>query len=137
MSPLFLFLVIFEGVFEILVGLKMPFEGVDLGSHGKNLLVVRRFCAPLPLLPEPIILAQGGGHEGLVSEIDELAVKVVDVVAPDVCLEVVAGDDVIGFEEEPNRVVNTGTAGGQLRIFLDKLAIDLVDIAIDCGCKYP
>ena len=113
------------------------FEGVDLGSHGNNLLVVRRFGAPLPLLPEPIILAQGRGHEGLVSEIDELAVKVVVVVAPDICLEVVAGDDVIGFEKEPDRVVGVGTAGKQLRITLVQLAIDLVDVAIDCGCKYP
>ena len=76
--------VIIEGVFEILVGLEMSFEGVDLGGHGNNLLVVRRFGAPLPLHPEPIIFAQGGGHESLVSEIDELAVKVVIVVAPDV-----------------------------------------------------
>ena len=71
-------LVIIEGVFEILVGLKAPF------SHGNNLFTVRRFGAPLSSLPEPIILAQGGCHEGLVSEIDVLAVKVVVVVAPDV-----------------------------------------------------
>ena len=71
-------LVIVEGVFEILVGLKMPF------GHGKNLFIVRRFGAPLSSLTEPIILAQGGCHEGLVSEIDVLAVKVVIVVALDV-----------------------------------------------------
>jgi hypothetical protein len=71
-------LVIVEGVFEILVSLKMPF------GHGKNLFVVRRFGAPLSSLTEPIILAQGGCHEGLVSEIDELAVKVVIVVVLDV-----------------------------------------------------
>jgi hypothetical protein len=101
-----------------------------LSSHGNNLLVVRRFGAPLPLLPEPIILAQSRGHEGFVSEIDELAVKVVVVVVPNVHLEVVAGDDVIGFKKEPNRVIDAGTAGNQL-------AIDLVDIVIDYGCKYP
>ncbi len=71
-------LVIVEGVFEIIVGLKKPF------GHGNNLFVVRRFEVPLSSLTEPIILAQGGCHEGLVSEIDELAVKVVIVVAPDV-----------------------------------------------------
>ncbi len=43
----------------------------------------------------------------------------------------------IGFEEEPDRVVNAGTTGKQLRIILVELTIDLVDIAIDCGCKYP
>ncbi len=37
----------------------------------------------MSFLPEPIILAQGRCHEGLVSEIDELAVKVVVVVVPD------------------------------------------------------
>jgi hypothetical protein len=103
--------VIVEGVFEILVGLEITFESIDLGGHGNNLLVVRRFGAPLPLLPEPIILAHGGGHEGLVSEIDELAVKVVVVVAPDVRLEVVAGDNMIGFKDKPDRVVDAGTAG--------------------------
>jgi len=108
-----------------------------LGGHGNNSLVVRRFGAALPLLPEPIILAQGRGHEVSVSEIDELAVKVVVVVAPDVCLDVVAGDDVIGFKQETDRVVNDGTVCKQLRIILVKLAIDLVDVAIDCGCKYP
>ena len=46
--------------------------------------VVRRFGAPLSSLTEPIILVQGGCHEGLVSEINELAVKVVIVVALDV-----------------------------------------------------
>ncbi len=71
-------LVIVEGVFEILVGLKKPF------GHGNNLFVVRRFDTPLSSLTEPIILAQGGCHDGLVSEIDEIAVKVVIVVAPDV-----------------------------------------------------
>jgi len=64
-------------VFEILVGLKMHFEGVDLSGHGNNLLIIRRFGAPLPLPPEPIILAQSRGHEGFVSDIYELAVKVV------------------------------------------------------------
>jgi hypothetical protein len=104
-----------------------------LGGHGNNLLVVRRFGAPLPLLPELIILAQCRGNEVPVSEIDELAVKVVVVVAPDVRLEVVAGDDVIGFEQEPGRVVDVGTTGKQLRIILVELAIDLVDVSIDCG----
>ena len=72
-TPVFLvppLLVVVEGVFEVLVGLKMPIEGIDLGNHGNNLLAVRRFGAPQPLLPEPIML---------VSEIDELAVKVVVV----------------------------------------------------------
>ncbi len=71
-------LVIVAGFFEVLVGLKMPF------GHGNNLFFVRRIDAPLSSLTEPIILAQGKCHEGLVSAIDELAVKVVIIVAPDV-----------------------------------------------------
>ena len=43
----------------------------------------------------------------------------------------------IGFEKEPTRVVDAGTTCEQLRIIIVKLAIDLVDIAIDRGCKYP
>jgi hypothetical protein len=108
-----------------------------LGGHGNNLLVVWRFGAPLHLLLEPIILAHGGGHKGLMSEIGELVIKVVIIVAPDLRLEAVARDDVIGFKKDPNRAVNAGTAGKQLRVILFKLAIDLVDITIDRGCKYP
>ncbi len=43
----------------------------------------------------------------------------------------------IGFEEEPDRVIDVGITSEQLRIILVKLAIDLVDIAIDRGSKYP
>jgi hypothetical protein len=58
-------LVIVESVFEMLVHLEMPFESIELGGHGNNLLVVWGFGTPLSLLPEPIILAHGGGHQGL------------------------------------------------------------------------
>ncbi len=130
---------IVEGIFERLVGFEIPFEGegFDLDGHGNNLLVIRRLGAPLSLLLEPIILEHGGGHEGFVGETDELAIKVVVVVALDVRLEVVATNDMIGFEEEPNRVVDVGTVSEQLRIILVQLAIDLVDTAIDRGSKYP
>jgi len=130
-------LVIVEGIFERLVSFEMPFEGFKLGGHGNNLLVIRIFGAPLSLLSEPIILAHGGGHEGFVGETDELAVKVVIVVVLDLRLEVVATNAMIGFEEEPNRVIDAGTASEQLRIILVELANDLVDIAIDRGSKYP
>ena len=84
-------------------------------------------------------------------ETDELAIKVFVVVALDVCFEVVATNDMIGFEEEPGRVVDVGTASKQMCIILVKhvgtaskqmciilvkLAIDPVDITIDCGSKY-
>jgi len=72
-----------------------------------------------------------------VGETDEFAVKVVVMLALDVHLEVVATNDMIGFEEEPDRVVNGGTASEQLRRILVELAIDLVDVAIDRGSKYP
>ncbi len=128
-------LVIVEGIFKMLVHLEMPFESIELGGHGNNLLVVWGFGTPLSLLPEPIILVHGGGHQ-LMSEIDELAIKVVIVVAPDAHLEVVSGDNMIGIKEEPNRIVDIGTRGKQLHVILVKLAIDLVNITADRGCKH-
>jgi hypothetical protein len=109
---------------------------IEFGGHGNNLLVVWGFGTPLSLLPEPIILAHGGGHHGLMREIDELAIKVVFLLVPDVRLEVVAGEDVIGIKEAPNRIINIGTAGKQLHVILVKPAIDLADIAADRGCKH-
>ncbi len=40
-------LVIVEGVFKMLVHLEMPFESIELGVHGNNLLVIWGFGTPL------------------------------------------------------------------------------------------
>ncbi len=59
------------------------------------------------------------------------------MVVADVLLEVVAGDDKVGIEQEPNRIMNSGAMGQQLWMILVKLTMDLVDVAINCCCKHP
>jgi hypothetical protein len=58
-------------------------------------------------------------------------------VVADVLLEVVAGDNTVGIKQEPNRIVNGGAAGQQLQMIPVKLAMDLVDVTIECCCKNP
>ncbi len=65
----------------------------------------------------------------------ELPIKPVIMVAVDVLLEVVAGDDTVGIKQEPYRIVNGGTAGQQLQMIPVELAMDLVDVTINCHCK--
>ena len=65
----------------------------------------------------------------------ELPIKPVIVVAADVLLEVVAGDDIVGIKQEPNRIVNGGATGQQLQMIPVKLAMDLFDVTINCRCK--
>jgi hypothetical protein len=59
------------------------------------------------------------------------------MVAVDVLLEVVAGDNTVDIEQEPNRIINGGAAGQQLQMIPVKLAMDLVDVTINCCCKDP
>jgi hypothetical protein len=58
------------------------------------------------------------------------------MVLADVLLEVVAGDDTVGIKQELYRIINSGAAGQQLRMIPVKLAMDLVDVTINCHCKY-
>ena len=44
----------------------------------------------------------------------DLPIKPIIMVVAEVLLEVVAGDDTVGIEQEPNRIVNSGAAGQQL-----------------------
>ncbi len=77
----------------------------------------------------------GKGHEGFVGHSSELSIKPIIMVAADVFLEVVAGDNTIGIKQEPNRIVNGGAVGQQLRMIPVELAMDLVDVPINCCCK--
>ncbi len=65
----------------------------------------------------------------------ERPINPIIMVAADVLLEVVAGDDIVGIKQEPNRIVNGGAAGQQLRMIPVELAMDLVDVTINCRCK--
>ncbi len=65
----------------------------------------------------------------------EFPIKPIIIVAVDVLLEIVAGDDTIGIKQEPSRIVNGGAKGQHLRLILVKLAMDLVDVTINCRCK--
>jgi hypothetical protein len=65
----------------------------------------------------------------------ELPIKPVIMVAADVLLEVVAGDDTVCIKQEPYRIANGGAAGQQLQMIPVKLAMDLVDVTINCCCK--
>jgi hypothetical protein len=51
---------------------------------------------------EPVVLALGGGHEDLVGNGCELAIKVILVLTADECLEVVAGDQMANLKKDAN-----------------------------------
>ncbi len=65
----------------------------------------------------------------------ELPIKPIIKVAADVLLEIVVGEDTVGIKNEPNRIVNGGAVGQQLRMIPVELAMDLVDVTINCRCK--
>ena len=49
--PLFLVL---NNKAKLRVKLELAFQGVDLGRHGHNLLIIRKFGSPLTLILEPV-----------------------------------------------------------------------------------
>ncbi len=77
------------------------------------------------------------GHKGFVGHFSEFLIKPIIMVAADVLHEVVVVDNTVGIEQEPNRIVNDGATGQQLRMIPVKLAMDLVDLTINCCCINP
>jgi hypothetical protein len=67
----------------------------------------------------------------------ELPIKPIIVVVADVLLEIVAGENTVGIEQELSRIVNGGATGQQLQMIPVKLAMDLVDVTINCCFKNP
>jgi hypothetical protein len=124
-----------DNISELVIKLEMSLESIECSQHGHNLLVTRGFGSPSSLSLKIDALAGGKGHEGLVSHSSEPPIKPIIMVVADVLIEVVAGDDTVGTKQEPNRIVNGGTAGQQLQMIPVKLAIDLVDVTINCCCK--
>jgi hypothetical protein len=49
----------------------------------------------------------------------------------------VAGDNTAGIKQEPDRIINGSAAGQQLQMIPVKLAMDLVDVAINRHYKHP
>jgi hypothetical protein len=90
--------------------LELPLQGIKDGGHGDDLVIVRRFGSPGAFGAKVVELGLGHSHKGLVGQGRELPVEVVFVHPVDVTLEVVARDDLVGQEEDPNWVVNSGAA---------------------------
>jgi hypothetical protein len=126
-----------DNIVELIVKLEVSLESIEHTCHGHNLLVVGGFGPPHPPSLEAVALAGGKGHEGLVSHSCECPIEPVVVVAVYALLEVEAGDNKVGIEQEPNRVINGGNMGQQLRVISVKIAMDLVDVAINRCCKCP
>ncbi len=74
----------------------------------------------------------GKGHESLVGHSSELPIKPIIMVVVDVLL-----DNTVGIKQEPNRIVICGAMGQQLQMIPVKLAMDLVDVTINCRCNDP
>jgi hypothetical protein len=102
-----------DNISKLFVELEISLESIERSQHGHNLLIIRRFGSPRPLSLEVVPLASGKCHEGLMGHSSEFPVEPVVMVAADVLLEVVAGDNKVSIEQEPNKVINSGAAGQQ------------------------
>ena len=82
-----------------------PFQGIEGSGHGNDLVIVGRFGSPGALGAKVVELGLGHSHEGLVGQGHELPVEVVFMHPVDVTLEVVARDNLVGQDEDPDWVV--------------------------------
>jgi hypothetical protein len=99
---------------ELRVQLELALEHVEGSGHCHNLLVVWGLGLAESFCLEPVKFALGGGHEGLVGDGDEFAIKVILMLMADVRFEVVAGDHKVSLKKDANGVVNGCTPGNQL-----------------------
>jgi hypothetical protein len=77
---------------------KMSLESIERSRHGHKHHVTGRFGSPSSLSLYIVALAGGKGHEGFVGHSSELSIKPIIMVAADVLLEVVAGDNTVGIK---------------------------------------
>ncbi len=103
-----------DNISELVIELEMYLESIERSRHGHTLLVTGGFGSPSSLSLLIVALAGGKGHEGFVGHSSELPIKPIIMVATDVLLEIVSGDNTVGIEQEPNRIINSGAAGQQL-----------------------
>jgi hypothetical protein len=91
---------------ELGLKLELTFERIENGGHCHNLLTIWGLGSPESLHLEPVILALGGGHEGLMGDGCAHAIKVILMLMAEVRLEVVAGANKVSLKEDANEVVN-------------------------------
>ncbi len=94
--------------------LELPLQGIEGGGHGNNLVIVGRFGSPGALGAKVVELGLGHSHKGHLGQGCKLPIKVVFVHPVDITLEVVARDDLVGQEEDPDWVVDGGAASNNL-----------------------
>jgi hypothetical protein len=82
--------------------LELPLQAIDGRGHGNDLVITRRSGSPSAFCTKVIELGLCHSHKGLVGEGCEFPVEVVLVHPVDLTLEMVARDNLIGQEEDPN-----------------------------------
>jgi hypothetical protein len=126
-----------DNISELVIELEIPLESIKHSRHGHNLLITGGFVSPSYLSLYIVALVGGKGHAGFVGHSSELPIKPIIMVAADVLLEVMAGDNTVGIEQEPDRIVIGGATGQQMQMIPVKLAMDIIDVTINCCCKNP
>ncbi len=100
-----------DKVSELFAEHEVSLEGIECSRHGHDLFIVRGFFSQNLLSLEVVTLAVGKDHEGLMGHSCEFLIEPAIILAADVLLEVVAWNDKIGIEQEPDRVVGSSTTG--------------------------
>jgi hypothetical protein len=76
---------------ELEVQIELAFKCIKGGGYCHNLLVIWGFGSPESLCLEPVVLALGRGHEGLVGDGCELTIEVILMLMADVRLKLWQG----------------------------------------------
>ncbi len=92
--------VLLSNLSQFRIELELALEGLDLGGHGHDLLIVRGLGPPLFLADKPIIFGLGHFEQRFMVSEHKLAIEVVIVLATDVGLEVVAGYDLVCIKKD-------------------------------------
>ncbi len=103
-----------DNVSVLIIKHEVSLESIECSQDGYDVLVIGGFGSPCPPSLEVVAFAGGKGHENLTSHSCEFPIKPAIMVVADVLFEAVAGDNKVGIEQEPNRIINGGIAGQQL-----------------------
>ena len=116
LTLVFLFLVLSDGA-KLRVKLELALEGVDLGCHGHDLFVVKRFGSPLTRIFEIVKKGLRIGQENFMGQ-GRCHAKVAVVLLLHIDLEVVAGNDEVGVEEDVEGVLDRRPSSQNLWVVL-------------------